>query len=171
MVTRKARTPGASSAPGSAKALLERAGRLALKSADGAGLDKAVALLREAARKGSGEADYALGTWYGFGKHLPQNDKQAIRHFKRAARKKYGPAMFNLAFSYETGRGLPKDLTRAFSFYVQAAREGDAEAADSVCRCLYNGIGIAGNKPLAKLLADFIDGTYARKRKQARFKG
>ena len=170
MATRKARAPRAGRASGPAKALLERAGRLALKSADSESLDKAVVLLREAAGKGSGEAEYALGTWYGFGKHLPQNDAKAIRHFKRAARKKYGPAMFNLAFSYETGRGLPKDLTRAFSFYVQAAREGDAEAADSVCRCLYYGIGIARSKPLAELFADFIDGTYTRKRKQARSK-
>jgi len=164
--TLKPAVPKISKASGPEKELLERARRLALKSADSESLDRALALLREAAKKGSGEADYAIGTWYGFGKHLPQSDEKAVRRFKRAARKKHGPAMFNLAFSYETGRGVPKDLARAFGLYVQAAQEGDLEAADSVYRCLYHGIGVARNRPLAELVADLTDGTFARKRKQ-----
>jgi uncharacterized protein len=164
--TLRATVPKASRASGSAKALLERARRLALKSADTESLDGALALLREAATKGSAEADYAIGTWYGFGKYLAQNDEKAVAHFKRAARKKYGPAMFNLASSYETGRGVRKDLARAFNLYVQAAREGDLEAARAVYRCLYHGIGVARNRLLAELVADFIDGKFSRELKQ-----
>jgi TPR repeat protein len=163
--TVKATVPKASRPSEPAKDLLKRASKLALKDADSESLDRALALLRKAASKGSGEAEYAIGTWYGFGKHLPQSDEKAIQHFKRAARKKYGPALFNLASSYETGRGVRKDLARAFSFYVQAAREGDLEAANAVHRCLYHGIGVPRNKPLAELVADFIDGTFSRRKK------
>jgi TPR repeat protein len=160
--------PKVSRATGPAKDLLERARQLALKSKHGDSLGRALALLQEAAGSGSEEADYAIGTWYAFGKCLPKNEAKAVKHFKRAARKKYGPAMFDLAVSYETGRGVQKDPSRAFSLYVQAAREGDLEAAKSVYRCLYHGIGVARNRPIAELVADLIDGTFARKRKQVR---
>ncbi len=148
--------------PASAQELVQRAGRFALKS-DSVSLDRAVALLREAASKGSAEADYAIGTWYGFGKHLPQDDQKAIKHFKRAAKKKFPAALFNLAYCHEVGRGLPKDPARAFTLYVEAAREGDRDAASAVYRCLFWGIGVTQNRPLAKLIQDLIDGEFARK--------
>ena len=154
-------------ASGPGKDLLGHAKRLALRSETGGRLDRALALLRQAARNGSGEADYAIGTWYAFGKGLPRNDEKAVRHFKRAARKKYSPALFNLGVAYETGRGgVRKDPTHAFKLYVQAARQGDFEAANSVYRCLYHGIGVARSKLAAELFADLLDGTFARKRKQ-----
>jgi uncharacterized protein len=143
--------------------LLARARKLALMPG-GKGLNRAFALLKEAASAGNYEADYAIGTWYAFGKHVPQSDEMAVKYFKRAARKKYGPAMFDLAMCYETERGVARDLPRAFELYVQAAREGDKDAGTSVYRCLYHGIGVSRNRKLAELVADMIDHRFARKR-------
>lgn len=149
------------------RALLDRARRLALNAHAGQPLDGALALLRKAAENGSEEAEYAIGTWYAFGEWLPQSDEKAAKHFKRAARKNYGPALFNLAVCFETGRGVRKDLSRAFGGYVRAAREGDVEAAHSVYRCLYYGIGVPRDKAIAELVGDLVDGTFASKRKAA----
>jgi len=147
----------------SARRLVQRASKLALKS-DRTSLDRAVALLREAANQGSAEADYAIGTWYGFGKHLPQDDQKAVKHFKRAAKGRYPAALFNLAYSYEVGRGLLQDPARAFTLYVEAARAGDADAVSEVYRCLFWGIGVTRNRALAKLIQELSDPAFAHKR-------
>lgn len=155
----------------SVKALLAKARRLSLEDSAPQALERAFTLLLDASKKGSAEADYAIGTWYGFGKYLPQDDEKAAGYFRRAARKNYGPALFNLAVSYETGRGVAKDVALAFNLYLRAAREGNMDAANSVSRCLYYGIGVIRNKPLAELVADLLDGTFARKRELAPSKG
>lgn len=170
MTRKKPARSGSSGGTDTAADLLARAKRLGRRDDNEQSLARALDLLRQAAKQGSAEALYAIGTWYGFGKHLPCDFDEATKYFKRAARKNYGPAVFNLGISYEMGRGVSKDSARAFTLYVQAARLGDFDGAKAVSRCLYYGIGVARDRPLAELIADFYDGTFARRKKEAPLK-
>jgi uncharacterized protein len=135
--------------------LVERARALSGTGKGRARMEKALMLLRQAAALGSAEADYAIGTWYLFGRHVRKSLEDAARHIKKAAKAGYPAALFDLAVMHETGRGAPKDKMRAFDLYLRAALRGDGGAIESVARCVYHGIGTKKNRGLGSLLQDY----------------
>jgi TPR repeat protein len=135
--------------------LVERARALSRAGKGRTRLESALGLLRQAAALGSAEADYAIGTWYLFGRYVPKSLADAERHIRKAAKAGYPAALFDLAVMCETGRGAPKDKVRAFELYLRAALRGDSDAIESVARCVYHGIGTAKNRGLGSLLQDY----------------
>lgn len=117
----------------------------ALKEATASPPDFAAALnlLEKAIAAGSGEAAYALSTWYSHGKqpYVPVDEMRAAELLKVAVDAGIRDAMYDLAVSYEDGLGVPQDLKAAFRYFLEAAIRGDAESVFNVGRCLYYGIG------------------------------
>jgi len=113
--------------------------------------EEVLSLLSTASKEGDDRAQYALATWYLYGKHVEINFAKAIRLLKMAVKKQNKDAMFDLAVCYEKGKGAKKDLARAFELYVSAALWGDAQAHYEVGRMLFYAIGIPKNRKLANI--------------------
>jgi TPR repeat protein len=127
---------------------------------------QALSLLEEAAKIGSPEAHYAIGTWYLFGRGVRKDSGKAARYLRHAAARGIPAAQFDLAILFETGRGVAKDPERAFKLYLEAATNGDRDGLNSVIRCVYHGIGIAASKGLARLLQDFSEAKVSLEKKE-----
>jgi TPR repeat protein len=85
---------------------------------------KAVELWRPLAEKGDVAAQYRLGSMYGEGKGVAQDDKEAFKWFQRAAEKGNAPAQYNVGASYAAGIGVAKDDAEAAKWFRRAADQG-----------------------------------------------
>jgi TPR repeat protein len=157
---------GNRSATGSGK-LVERARGLARGKQRQANLSESFRLLQRAAKSGNAEAEYAIGTWYLFGKYLAKSSEKAARHFAKAARGGHAPAMFDLAIMYETGSGVKQNKSRAFELYVRAALRGDVDSIKSVARCVFHGIGPIRHQKLGHLITDYSELVYRQTRQRS----
>ncbi len=106
-------------------------------------LKKAVPLIRQAAEKGSAEAQYNLGVSYQQGLELPKSDSLANLWFMKAATQGNKDAQFKVAYSYATGRGLTQDDQKAFYWSVKCAEQNDVECMYNVISCYMEGRGTA----------------------------
>jgi hypothetical protein len=105
----------------------------------------AVALFRQAAEKGSAEAQYNLGFSYQQGIEVIKNDSIANLWFLKAATQGYKDAQFKIAYSYATGRGFTQNHQQAFYWSVKCAEQRDVECMFNVVNCYMEGRGIAKN--------------------------
>jgi TPR repeat protein len=137
--------------PSQAKArrLYSAALRLARLAKDDYG--PAAKLLQEASKLGCPDADFALATWYLFGRHFAKNVKKGNHLLRRAAKAGNRDACYNLAISYDNGFDAPEDRQRAFELYSEAAMRGHIDAHKQVARCLWDGSGVKKNRVLADL--------------------
>lgn len=108
-------------------------------------------LLLEAISENSGDAMYALATWYLFGEYVVKNYKTGNQLLERATQLHIPQACFDLAISYEKGIGIEKNFAKAFSLYVKGALYGDNGSFEDVGRCYNYGIGVQENKDLAQI--------------------
>ena len=138
--------------------LLEKARGLASVRSNSS-RQEALRLLQLAARRGNAEANYAIGTWYLYGRVVPKDYKLAAKYLDIAARKNFAPALFDSALLYEKGNGVKKNLRIAFERYLEAANLGDTDALKSVARCVYYGIGTTAIPKLGRLIQSTIGGT------------
>lgn len=136
-----------------AKTRYEKALRLARSKSQN--LEKISKLLAESAELGSGEAAYALATWYLHGNYFKTNLQKGTRLLRSAAKSGVPLACFDLAVSYEKGIILDQNFEKAFQLYMEASLRGDIAARKEVARCLWHGIGTPKNRTLANLWADF----------------
>jgi uncharacterized protein len=113
-----------------------------------------LAALKEAAAAGSGNAIYALATWYLFGKNVDVDLLRAVRLLKQAVKAKIPKAYFDLAVCYEKGAGTKKNDQKAIEHYINAALTGDAQAIHAVGRCYWHGIGRDRDRRVAKIWLD-----------------
>lgn len=113
--------------------------------------EAAARLLLMASNLRSAEADYALATWFLFGRHFKKDVKKATVLLKRAQRAGNPDACYDLAVSYDKGIGVPKDRARAFELYLEGAMRGDLLSCEQVARCFSNGCGVKKNRVLADL--------------------
>lgn len=90
--------------------------------------------------KGNGKAEYALTTWYLYGKEVKKDLKKAVELLKKLADKNISEANFNLTVCFETGQGIKQDLV--FKHYLKSALLGDKQSLYEVGRCYYHGIGV-----------------------------
>ncbi|MFZ5610090.1 MAG: tetratricopeptide repeat protein [Pseudomonadota bacterium] len=115
--------------------------------------------LRMAIENGSAEAAYALATWYLHGKEpiIKKSRKKAIELLREASECGVASANFDLAVCYEIGHGLRKSEKKAFIHYLRAALLGDKDAAESIGRMYYHGIGVKRDRALAKVWLEEAD--------------
>jgi uncharacterized protein len=114
-------------------------------------LEKICEILSEAKRLGSGEASYALATWYLQGNYFAKNLKKGTKLLILAARDGVPEACFDLAVSYEKGIVVEKNIAKAHELYLEAALSGDADARYSMYRLYWHGIGVKRNRKIAEL--------------------
>ena len=105
----------------------------------------AVPLFKQAAEKGSAEAQYNLGFSYQQGIEVTQSDSIANLWFLKAAAQGYKDAQFKTAYNYATGRGVPKNDQQAFYWSAKCAEQGDVECMFNVVNCYMEGRGTAKN--------------------------
>lgn len=112
---------------------------------------RAVELLKRAAKRGSGEAYFNLGSWYHVGKWLPKDDEMAFKNWEKGAELNNAEAMSNLAWAYMNGIGCEKDEKKAVELHKKAAENGSGYSAKNLYLCYWNGIcGVAKDKEQAK---------------------
>jgi len=110
---------------------------------------EALPYLEQAAKLGFAEANYALSTWYHFGRVVRKDIKKAVKYAKFAAIKGHSTAAFNYAVSLEKGEGVRKNLKLAHVWYKKAFKAGEKDAAEEIARTYYFGIGTKKNWAMA----------------------
>ena len=100
---------------------------------------KAIDLLKRAARHGSGNAYASMGYLYYEGKYLPKDDKKACENWEKAVELKYYEAASNLAYAYIEGVGCEKDESKGIELYTLAADNGSGFSAYKLYYCYANG--------------------------------
>jgi len=89
---------------------------------------KALELFKPFAEQGDAKAQYNLGIMYGYGRGVPQNNKEAVKWYRKAAEQGYVLAQYNLGIMYGYGRGVPQNNKEAVKWYRKAAEQGLAIA-------------------------------------------
>ena len=112
---------------------------------------KAIDLLKRAAKHGSGNAYYTMGNLYYEGKYLPKDDKKAYENWEKAVELKYYETASNLAYAYIEGVGCEKDESKGIELYKLAADNSSGFAAYKLYYCYANGVwGVKKDIEVAK---------------------
>lgn len=101
----------------------------------------AIPVIKQAAEKGSVEAQYNYGICYQQGIEITKSDSIANIWFLKAASNGSKDAQFKIAYSYATGRGVIKNDKQAFNWSVKCAEQQDVECMFNVVSCYMNGRG------------------------------
>ena len=64
---------------------------------------------RKAAEQGHARAQVNLGTSYGQGKGVAQDDAEAVKWYRKAAEQEEPLGQFNLGLCYAKGKGVAQD--------------------------------------------------------------
>jgi len=112
-------------------------------------LDRALACLEEAARRGYPEAFFELGLFYDSGAMGDGGRNLALKHFRKAAELGHGEAAFHLAEMLRWGRSGPKDSRAAHHWYLRSAHRGFAPAMAWLATAFEQGDGIEADPEAA----------------------
>lgn len=74
------------------------------------------------------EAEYQAGLASDLGRGVPQDYREAVRHYRRAAEQGHAGAQFALAEMYKNGDGVAKSLAEAARWYRRSADQGNRDA-------------------------------------------
>jgi uncharacterized protein len=126
-------------------------------------VQRAAGMFERAWKGGDYRAAYALATWHLSGHYFEKDASKAVKLLKQAAKARVADAMYDLAICYERGAGVKKNTRQALALYLDAAllyateKKGELrmysfdEAAHSVARCYYHGIGVAKDPKVSKV--------------------
>ena len=103
---------------------------------------------RAAAAQGENHARWRLGILIDQGE-TPGELEEAVALFRQAADENYLDAIVSLAVMQATGRGTPQDYGAALQNYMAAAALGSDHAARGVGVMIWNGEGVAKDRPEA----------------------
>jgi TPR repeat protein len=108
--------------------------------------EAAVCWLREAAERGSPEAQTALGQHLLEGVGVSRDETQSVFWFRRAAKADYPTAFNMLGRCYEQGRGVAPDMVIAVHWYHLAAAAGLDWGMYNYATALMLGNGVAHDR-------------------------
>jgi hypothetical protein len=91
-------------------------------------------LLRPLADQGNGAAQNLVGTMYGNGWGVAENDAEALKWFRKAADQGNADAQYSLGQIYQNGWGVQKDFAEAKKWYLRAANQGNPAARSAIAR-------------------------------------
>lgn len=94
-------------------------------------LDRAIPMLREAARSGHVAAQLELGLAYYWGRGTLQDFVQAVELFQQAAQQGNPEAQYMLGQCYQLGQGVAQDFVLAYAWFNRASARGHAAAIQS----------------------------------------
>jgi uncharacterized protein len=110
--------------------------------------EKAVDWWKDAAQKGSVNAQYRLGAAYNDGVArakeviVPQDFKEAAKWLIQAAEQGDERAQFDLAALYDNGLGVEKSHTEAARWYLAGAQRGQVACQYNIAVMYEDGIGV-----------------------------
>jgi uncharacterized protein len=97
-------------------------------------------VVSESPEQGNATAQGNLGTMYGSGQGVPQDDAQAFAWFRKAAEQGAGFAQMKLGIMYKLGRGVPQDDVHAYMWVIlglsSASGEHDLDLGDAAAHDL-----------------------------------
>ncbi|MBT9519826.1 MAG: sel1 repeat family protein [Dechloromonas sp.] len=99
-----------------------------IRQVDAAQSPMALEKVEALAKEGNSDAQLALGTLYGLGKGVPQDDAKALVWLMQVARSGDPRAQSIVGNFYAAGRAGPIDLAEAKKWYDVAAKGGDPDA-------------------------------------------
>lgn len=106
---------------------------------------------RARAERGDAKAEYTLGSFYYYGRSVPQNLAEALRWYRKAAEQGNRDAEYAIGYMYETGKGLQQDSAQAFSWYRTSANQGNRQAECALGTLYYDGRGVQQDDTQAAL--------------------
>lgn len=95
----------------------------------------ALRIFRPLADKGHALAQVHLGSMYGLGQGVPQNDAEALKWWRLAAAQGNATAQVNLGFIYSAGRGVAQNYADAMKWFRRAADQGTHSASFTSGSC------------------------------------
>lgn len=101
--------------------------------------------IEEAERKGSSQASYILGMYYGNKNSEDFDLKKSIEYLMKGANHNNVEAQRELGVYYFDGIGVNCNKKEAVKWFLCAADKGDAGAQYNLGICLLHGIGVASN--------------------------
>ena len=97
------------------------------------------------AEQGMSTAQYILGTMYGNGQGVPQNNEIALKWFTLAADQGNSSAQNCLGAIYADGRGIRKNEETAVNWYRKSAEQGYDWGQFKLARMYQDGEGVLTN--------------------------
>ena len=88
----------------------------------------ALRLFQQLADKGSGIAQFNVGTMYANGQGVRQNYVEAVKWYGLAANQGSADAQHNLALLYANGQGVRQNYVLAYKWFSLSAAQGSTEA-------------------------------------------
>ena len=107
--------------------------------------DKAVPILKQAAKLGNAESQYNLGYCYQAGIGVEQNSEKAIEWYSKSAEKGFNDGLYAMMMAYGSGDGVEQDYKKAFSFALKCAENGDETCMFNVINYYKEGMGTDKN--------------------------
>ena len=97
---------------------------------------------RPLAEAGDAEVQYYLGTMYGHGRGVEQDDAEAARWYQKAADQGHATAQLHLGVLYENGLGTAQDDGAAAQWFLRAGGRGYKMAQHKLGALYAEGIGV-----------------------------
>lgn len=113
-------------------------------------LERALPILKQAAEKGSAEAQYNLGYCYQSGIGVAINKTEAVKWFLKSANQGYTDGLYQMMMAYGNGDGVKQDTKKAFSYALKCAENGDSTCMFNIIGCYKSGMGT--DKDINKML-------------------
>jgi uncharacterized protein len=109
-------------------------------------LDRAMEILRDAAKKGEPEAEFFIGTAYYNGTGVPRSEVGAVMWFEKAVAKGHAPAQYWLAVLIKEGRGgIGANWEAAVPLLWDSAMQGYPHAEFLLGYAYQTGAGVEKN--------------------------
>jgi len=105
-------------------------------------IEKAVPLLKQAAEKGSAEAQYNLGYCYQSGIVVEKDNVKAVEWYLKSADQGFNDGLYQMMMVYGNGDGVERNAEKAFSYALQCAENSDETCMWNVIQCYYQGMGV-----------------------------
>jgi TPR repeat protein len=99
--------------------------------------------IREAAARGSTDAQHLLGHIYRDGLGPAKDYREALRWYRLAAEQNTAHAQSSIGWMYQNGFGVGRDYAEALRWYRLAAKQNDAGGQYNIGWMYQNGLGVA----------------------------
>ncbi len=107
--------------------------------------NKAIPLLKEAAKLGVAEAQYNYGVSLEFGYGIEKDIDSAIGWYLKAAAQGWNDALYKMMMAYANGIGVFQSNQKAFEYALQCAENNDITCMFNIVGAYQDGLGTEKN--------------------------
>lgn len=116
-------------------------GGLLLSIGDTESTRQAMALFKQAAASGNGEALASLAAIYASGNGVPVDPELSFQYFKLAAARGNAAGFRGMGIAHASGFGAVRDMDKAIDYYRRGSELGDIKATILLAGCYIDGCG------------------------------